>query len=341
MQNYNQIPRIIKCPVCSSHSSKCLYEVNSSQAAQHFVLKEKEYERFLKLVFHIEQLWGKNTCEVVQCDTCGFCFSDPYVSGDELFYSLAYSRNGYPKWKWEFQQTYDILKKSTEINVRLLEIGAGDGAFIKKITDSVSKNNILCTEFSEYGRHKIELFGVKCLNEDVRNLSEVELKGSFNVVCMFQVLEHMDKLEELFRKLNWLMKSGGSLYIAVPNHLRIEFNELNGALFDMPPNHIGRWNKKCFEVIGQKNGFYINNYKTEETRFIAMAKEFAIYRFLRKSQISHSFENKIQKIKNHYLLKMIQIIGVGANLILAIPAIFKMNYRMGGSQWVQLIKEKE
>ena len=33
----------------------------------------------------------------MQCSQCGFCFSYPYVAGDERFYSLAYVRSGYPK----------------------------------------------------------------------------------------------------------------------------------------------------------------------------------------------------------------------------------------------------
>lgn len=340
MQNYQQIPKTIKCPVCSTSKAHRLWDVTSNQAAQHFVLKEKYPERFSELVSHIEGLWEQNTCEVVQCDNCSFCYSNPYVAGDKRFYDLAYDRSGYPKWKWEFQLTYDLLKESSRSDLKLLEIGAGDGAFIKRISQYLlPKENIFCTEYSKYGRNQIEQLGVKCFSEDIRHLSSPELEGNFDIICMFQVLEHMDRLDILFQKLNWLMKTGGSLFIAVPNPQRIEFIELNGALLDMPPNHVGRWNRRCFEEIGNQNGFYVGDYKLEEYRLVPMAKQFVIYRYLQKAQQSGSFENKIQKIKNRKMLRTMQVLGVAVNSLVAIPAFIKKNFRTGDSQWVELIKK--
>lgn len=342
MQSYEQSLKKARCPICCTDNAHLLWYVSSKQAAQHFVLQEKYPDRFLDLVSHIENLWGQNTCEVVQCDKCSFCYSNPYIAGDERFYSLAYVRSGYPTWKWEFQQTYDVLNKSVRSGAKLLEIGAGDGAFVRRIAENIlPKENILCTEFSEYGRRQIEKFGVKCLSEDVRNLSNAELEGSIDVVCMFQVLEHMDKLEALFKKLNWLIKKGGSLFIAVPNQSRIEFNELNGALLDMPPNHIGRWNKKCFDEIGRQNGFHVEDYQVEKMNYTSMAKQFVIYRFMRNSQQSGTFENRLLKVRNRHILKIFQVIGVAVNSIVAIPAFTRMNSGLGNSQWIHLIKAKD
>lgn len=342
MKKYQYIPKKVRCPVCLTDNARRLWDTTSKQAAQHFVLKEKFPERFSELVSHIENLWGQNTCEVVQCMNCEFSYSNPYVAGDALYYKLLYLRCGYPSWKWEFQQTYNVLIKRSAADIKLLEIGAGDGAFVKRIAKKIlPKKNILCTEFSEYGRQEINKFEIKCLSEDVRNLSDAALEKSMDIICMFQVLEHMDRLEELFKKLFWLIKKDGSLFIAVPNQIRIEFNELNGALLDMPPNHIGRWNKKCFEEIGKRHGFHVEDYKVEEYSFISMAKQFIIYRLLRKSQQSGSFENKILKIKNKYLLRTMQMIGLVVNSIAAIPALAKKNSGAGDSQWVHLIKIQE
>ena len=339
MQKYLHIPKIIECPICRTNSAHLLWRTSSKQAAQHFVLQEKHPERFLELVSHIERLWGQNACEVVQCDKCGFCYSNPFIAGDQQFYNFAYVSFGYPEWKWEFQKTYDVLKKCFVSDAKFLEIGAGDGAFIRKIAEGIiSKENILCTEFSEYGRHQLEKFGVRCLSEDVRSIINAELEGTIDIVCMFQVLEHMDRLDVLFNKLNWLTKRGSSIFIAVPNQIRIEFNELNGALLDMPPNHIGRYNKRCFEEIGRQYGFHIKDYQVEKSNFIFTAKEFIIYRLLRRSQKSGSFENQILKTRNRNLLRIMQMIGVVVNSIIAIPALTKVNSGVGNSQWVHFIK---
>ena len=342
MQKYSLLPKEAKCPVCSTNKAHHLWSVTSKEAAQHFVLAEKYPERFSDLVSHIEVLWGKNTCEVVRCDNCAFCYSHPYIAGDAKFYDLAYIYSTYPSWKWEFQQTYDVLSKHSNSNIKFMEIGAGDGAFVKRVAENiVPKENIFCTEFSVYGREQIEKFGVKCMPVDFRTLSSPELMKNFDAVCMFQVLEHLDNLEPLFQKLNWLMKSGGSLFIAVPNGNRIEFNELNGALLDMPPNHIGRWNKKCFEIIGKQNGFRVEDYKMEEDDFVAGVKEFAFYRLLRRSQKSGSFENRLFTIKNKSVFKLMKMMAFAVNLVLAIPVFTKKESRLGSSQWVHFIKTND
>jgi len=175
MKSYQRSQEKALCPVCCTEKADFLWHVSSKQAAQHFVLSEKNPERFAKLVLHIEKLWGQSTCKVMQCSQCGFCFSYPYVAGDERFYSLAYVRSGYPKWKWEFQITYDVLRRNLPSNGKLIEIGAGDGAFISKIAKKVlPKANTFCTEFSEYGRDQIESWGIKCVPKDIRELSGQE-----------------------------------------------------------------------------------------------------------------------------------------------------------------------
>jgi len=330
----------VNCPVCFSSDAKILWQTTSDQAAQHYVLKQKDFQRHLELTTQIETLWGQNTCEVIKCDNCDFCYSNPYIAGDEKFYTIANERNGYPKWKWEFEETYNILNKRTNnSHLKLLEIGAGDGAFVNKISKNILlKENIFCTEFSEFGRLKIENIGVRCFDADFRDFISVEFHENYDFICMFQVLEHLDNLQSTFHKLNWLMKTGGSLFIAVPDNLRIVFNELNGALLDMPPNHVGRWNKKCFEIIGVQYGFKIENYKTENASFISMAKQYINYRMLRKSQVNGSFENWIFSLKNNLLLKIFRIISFAFNTLTSISILYKMDPNRGGSQWVHFIK---
>jgi SAM-dependent methyltransferase len=316
--------------------------VSSKQAAQHFVLFEKNPDRFAELVLHIDKLWGQSTCKVMQCSQCEFCFSYPYVAGDEQFYNLAYVRSGYPKWKWEFQITYDELRSSLRPNGKLIEIGAGDGASIREIAkDILPKENIFCTEFSEYGRHQIESWGIKCVPKDIRELSGQEFENIADVICLFQVLEHMDRLDMLFEKLNWLLKPGGSIFIAVPNQNMIKFNELNGALLDMPPNHIGRWNRRCFEIIGNKHNLSLEDYQVENSSLAIMARQFINYRFLRNCQNSESLSNQLRKIEiNSYIDRTAQALGVAVNAVMAVPALLSLikdKSNLGNSQWVHFV----
>ena len=71
-----------------------------------------------------------------------------------------------------------------------------------------------------------------------------------------------------------------------------------------------------------------------------MAKEFVLYRFYQRSQKKDSLENLIQKTKNRYLLRIMQIFGLVVNLFIAIPALTRINSQMGSSQWIHFIKDE-
>ncbi|MCU0534009.1 MAG: class I SAM-dependent methyltransferase [Hydrococcus sp. Prado102] len=341
MKNYQLTPtKVAICPICNSKSAKILWSVDSSQAAQHYVTKEADTQRFLNLAAHIKELWKQNTCDIVQCDDCGFCYSNPYIAGDDKFYTLAYERSHYPTWKWEHQLTYEALLHEDSKNFKLLEIGAGDGAFVKGIAPNLtSLENVVCTEFSDYGKEQIQNYGIKCLSEDIREVKAEVFKEYFDVVCMYQVIEHMDRLDTLFESLNWLTKPHAKLFVSVPNPKHVEFSELNGGLMDMPPNHIGRWNKECFERIGKHWDWQVDRFEIEKTDFISGAILFYKYIFWRKCQESGTLANKISQIKNPHLSKLMRLVGIGFYTLKNLSTMKALSSEeLGLSQWVLMKK---
>jgi len=327
-----------KCPVCKKEKGEVLWEINSDKAAQHYLLKEKDKIKYDKLVNHIETLWTGDKAEVVSCLNCGLCYSNPFVAGDAKFYTLAYERSNYPTWKWEFQMTIDSLKfKAKEF--KILEIGAGNGTFVKSIKDKyTSKENIFCTEYSMYGLRELEKIGVNYLNDDVRNL---EFESKFDVICLFQVLEHLDGLDELFYKFDNLLGSNSDLFIAVPNYNFIEFIEKNNLLLDMPPNHVSRWTKKSFQIIATKFNLDLVSHKIEPSNWFANIKLISVYYFLKKGQIKGTFANFIASKKySENVKKWLKIVCI---LIYSF-ALGKLFYNLksqniGNSQWVHFSKK--
>lgn len=327
------------CPICYSSNYECLWEVTSNQAAQHFVLKEKDFDRHTKLAHHLEHLWSQGSCKVLHCGECGFCFSNPYVAGDKTFYELAWGQTSYPSWKWEFQMTYDaLLSLYRKDSFRILEIGAGNGMFISRlIPELVAKENVYCTEFSDYGRNEIEKLGVRCFFDDVRN---IELREPLDAIAMFQVLEHMDDLDTLFSKLNSLIDLGGHLFIAVPNNDRIAFNENNGALLDMPPNHIGRWNRVSFRIIGERHGFRLEEHKIEPFVKAPSVNQLVLYRYARAAQFAGSIQNRAEATQNPWSRKVKRIIARTLSKVGSLRTLSRMTDNIGNSQWVHYTKSK-
>lgn len=292
------------CPVCSSENGILRYEVNSLQSTRHFRPTHPSKEKYEKLKERIELLWGQESCQIVNCENCDFTYAFPYVGGDNSFYTLAYERSGYPTWKFEFQKSYDTLKKikNKGDHLKVLEIGAGNGAFLSRISpEFVLPENVFATEYSEYGLKRLKKYGYNTINEDFRTFGKGRFDSFFDSVFLFQVLEHLDDIQGTFQTISSITKPGAFLFIGVPNSSRIEFNELNGALLDMPPNHIGRWTKKTFQFAADRFGWEIFDYEIEQPNLDETIEQFGLYKYLRNQQIKSSIENMIETY-NHRLI---------------------------------------
>lgn len=338
------------CPCCASTDFKILRTIRASEAAQHFVLKEVDSSRFDQLKTHIASLWSSRlasldseaACNIVRCSCCGLSYSSPYVGGDGKFYNLAYSRNAhsYPQTKWEFQRTIQAMQAQQLANPVILEVGAGDGAFVRALQKLFPAADVLCTEFSDYAINKIRNSGIKCLNIDCRSLNLATYKEHFDYICLFQVVEHLDKLDKFFSHLYAMLKADGHVFIAVPNEKRILYNSTHGALLDMPPNHIGTWTRSAFEHIAARHGFIVDRHELEPMHIVREIKTFLIYRFSRSSQFSGSLANRIACIRAKVIRRSSQIIYMAIDGTLSIKGIFDCaSPDLGMSQWVQLSKK--
>ena len=338
--NYALDPVAAECPACHAERAERLYCVDAAQAAQHYVLRETAPDRHRALRTHIVELWGGETCDVLRCCACGFGFAHPFRAGDARFYELAYERTGYPADKWEYRRTLEAIDRADlPDDFSLLEVGAGDGAFLSRVTPArTSPGCVLATEFSDYGRRAIEALGVACLAEDVRAIPADVAGAPFDVICMFQVLEHLDRIDDLFEHLGRLSAQDGHVFIAVPNAARIAFNEANGSLLDLPPNHVGRWTRAAFDALSERHGWHVATREIEPEGARAKVQEMVMYRYMRRRQTSGSAANRVERLQSAPLRRAFQV-GVAASYgLAAVPTIARMVWHdgLGASQWVHL-----
>ncbi|MBT3069806.1 class I SAM-dependent methyltransferase [Rhodomicrobium sp. Az07] len=315
--------------------------MSAEQAAQHFILSEGNSKRNLELATHIRNLWGGRDCAVRECEDCGFGFADPYVSGDATFYNLAYERSSYPGEKWEFERTIKELSSIEFHAERVLEAGAGFGYFIDKIVDTyVRRTGITALDYSNEAIRTLRSKGYIARQEDLRNADLVE---GFDAIFLFQVVEHMDGLDELFDRISYLLREGGLLFIAVPNPKRIKFNEQNGSLLDVPPNHIGLWSPVAFQMLGARHRLRLDLHETEPFSLSGFIKEDIAYSYLRRSQRKGTMENWSRRLRSASYGKLI-----GA-VFAALSAPRRVNIwrkaaassdELGSSLWVKFTKMK-
>jgi hypothetical protein len=201
MTNLNAPPAPAEsCPACQSVSTQHVFSVSAEDTAQHFILAEADRQSHDVLKRHVAELWGRDTCEIRKCTSCGFGFANPFVAGDARFYNLAYPRLNYPADKWEYQATAKLLSERT---VRpagdIIDVGAGFGFFLDRIRPELGKDrSYFAIEYNDRAAELLAKKGYAVVTDDLRSETFEAHGGRFAYMFLFQVVEHMDALDELF-----------------------------------------------------------------------------------------------------------------------------------------------
>lgn len=162
---------------------------------------------------------------------------------------------------------------------RILDIGAGVGDFL-----AIAQNDGW-QAFGIEPSDKAKAIAIKKGVSFVDDLSELE-NNSFDVITMWHVLEHVPDLENQILQLKGLLKSNGTILIAVPNFKSFDANYYGKfwAAFDIPI-HLWHFSKtaieklfavenlKLIKVIPMKfDSFYVSllseKYKTGKMNYI-------------------------------------------------------------------------
>jgi SAM-dependent methyltransferase len=182
---------------------------------------------------------GINQVKLYNCIETGYRFYYPEsIIGDAKFYEdLAKARQSYYSRRWEHIQALNYIRKTDEI----LEVGSGFGSFLELLKDN-KINNVKGIELSRLAMEKCK---EKQLNVESKLIEDLDEKNKFDVVCSFQVLEHVYDVKSFLDSAIKVLKPGGKLMIGVPNnnpylHVLDKLHTLN-----LPPHHAGLWSKKA------------------------------------------------------------------------------------------------
>jgi 2-polyprenyl-3-methyl-5-hydroxy-6-metoxy-1,4-benzoquinol methylase len=139
--------------------------------------------------------------------------------------------------------------------VKILDVGAGTGDFL-----SAAKKRgweVFGAEPNSGARALASKKGVE-LEEETRGFSS----GSFDVITMWHVLEHVPNLEEQIEELYRLLKPDGLLVIAVPNFKSDDAQKYkeHWAAYDVP-RHLYHFSPSAIEKIFNSSGFLLTSQK--------------------------------------------------------------------------------
>lgn len=230
--------KLSNCPVC-----------NSTQFSQIMLCEDHTVSR--------------ETYPIVQCNSCGFKFTNPRPEANELgkyyksedYVSHSNTKKGFINSTYQSVRKYTLLKKLQLISKyfktgKILDIGCGTGEFLNICKNA--KWNVIGIEPSPDARKMaIENFGLDVKEEsEIKNLEP----ESFNIITMWHVLEHVPNLNERIEDLKRLIKPNGVIIIAVPNceSLDAKIYKENWAAYDVP-RHLYHFTPKDIESIFKKH----------------------------------------------------------------------------------------
>lgn len=209
----------------------------------------KKYSQYFNI--NVSQYFGANqNISIYRCLDTGYRFFYPFdISGDGKFYEHFQQYDWYyMPWKWEHIQAAKFITSGMNV----LEVGCGKGDFLKRIQQE-KRSECRGLELNEHAANNARLKGIQVMTESIQLHAE-KTPSAYDIVCSFQVLEHIFDVKSFITANVKATKRNGLIVFSVPNNnsfLKDDFNILN-----LPPHHLGLWNEQSLK--GLENYFEIS-----------------------------------------------------------------------------------
>tara|TARA_R100000935_G_C2840849_1_gene170872 strand:- start:4885 stop:5796 length:912 start_codon:yes stop_codon:yes gene_type:complete len=257
----------------------------------------------------VSRFFQNEKVKLYKCLSSGYRFFYPNsVIGDAQFYKeLSSTRPNYYSERWEHLKSLNFIKQSDNV----LEIGSGFGSFLQKLKDLE-----INAEGIELNNHAVEHCKQQGLNVSGTLIEEFSkiYPNKFDVVCSFQVLEHVFEVHDFIQSQLNTLKSGGKLIVGVPNNNPYLFVSDKFHTLNLPPHHAGLWNKESLFSLEK-----IFNLKVEQIIFEPLEYTYDYFISCNIKQIKNkSFQKLIKKVEKKHrkrIRKYLPIYINGRNIL--------------------------
>ncbi len=198
---------------------------------------------------------------VAQCDRCGLCFTNPRPSPKAMgaFYAAAYKPHHLPRERVQQARWYQRLRlapmrKRFRVHGtgRLLDFGCGSGSFLLRMRRQGWTVTGLDMSEVVVDRLRTEL-GLHALTGTLPHPALEQ--ASFDVITMWQALEHVHQPLETLEAARGLLAPGGKLIVTVPNIDSLAFRWFGSAWNGLDlPRHLVHFTAETLPAMLQRAG---------------------------------------------------------------------------------------
>ena len=225
----------------------------------------------------VEEHWdpiGAKKYLVVSCPECGVVSSEPREAvGADWYAKSAPIRDREsrpaPESDWRFLQFFsDKLPPG-----RLLDVGSGDGGFMRLA--AAAGFTPTGFDYDERVTAQARAQGLDAHATEFSTFCAGRKPGEFDVLTMFDVLEHTPEPSWFLETLKPLLKPGGSIAITFPNGLRpLPWRREE---HDYPPHHFTRWTPDALKGFLERHGFDVVRQEAGTLKLRYLSDHFFFY----------------------------------------------------------------
>lgn len=236
------------CPVCGSAS------IQPALEAKDYTVSEKTFP-----IWHCGSCTARFTQDIPEKEDIGSYYqSDNYISHSDTKEGLV-NRLYHRIRAITLRSKRNLITSQSGLSKgRLLDIGCGTGAFLHAMKESGW--SIQGLEPDPGAREKAaNLYGL-----DVQPIEALESlsPGSFDVITLWHVLEHVYDPSAYVVEFKRLLKPGGLLVVAVPNYTSYDAESYGAfwAAYDVP-RHLSHFSPQSMQLLMKKGGLEVKAMK--------------------------------------------------------------------------------
>lgn len=223
-------------------------------------------ERPLHFLSCSDHLLGTGIYDMVKCPACHHVYTNPrpfekdlpnYYKSDEYISHTEKTKRLREKvyfWVQSYMlwRKHRLIKKLQLPGNKLIDIGCGTGAFLKKMKDSGFQ--VVGVEPQAEAREKARAKGLQVFEN--QEVIQKNADKEWHLVTLWHVLEHQPDCVKSFEQFFQLLAPGGWLIIAVPQYKSFDasFYGPYWAAYDLP-RHLHHFSAQTLVMAAQTKGF--------------------------------------------------------------------------------------